>query len=132
MDVSRIRMRNLKDYAADHRFLLDQVAQAAGLEDPIVVDLDEFYEPVLRHAKKKALLPIEGVLIRDWDPDNRRVYPGVQLGCRLYDLEGIPFVRVRFAYDTHQNGWAFDFIALARKNYLKLYRIALKARRDSE
>jgi hypothetical protein len=125
-------MRNLQGYAADHRFLLEQVARGAGFDDPIVIDLDEFYEPVLRHAKKKALLPIEGVLIRDWDPDNRRVYPGVQLGCRVYELQGIRFARVRFAYDNHQNGWGFDFIAVERKNYLKLYRIALKARRDSE
>ncbi len=125
-------MRNLQDYAADHRYLLDQVAHAAGLMDPVVVDLDEFYEPLLRHARKKAILPIEGVLIRDWDPDNRRVYPGVQLGGRLYELEGIRFVRVRFAYDNHQNGWAFDFIAVERKDYRRLYRIALKARRDSE
>lgn len=125
-------MRNLKDYAADHRYLLDQVAKAAGLADPVVIDLDEFYEPVLRHARKKSLVPIEGVLIRDWDPDNRRIYPGVQIGCRLYDLEGISFGRVRFAYDNHQNGWGFDFVAVDRKDYRKLYRIALKARRDSE
>ena len=125
-------MRNLQDYAADHRYLLGHVAKSAGLEDPVVVDLDEFYEPVLRHAQKRGILPIEGVLIRDWDPDNRRVYPGVQLGCRLYHLQGIPFVRVRFAYDNHQNGWAFDFIAVERKNYRQLYRLALKARRDSE
>jgi cell division protease FtsH len=126
------RMRNLQDYAADHRHLLKQVAQAAEFVDPVVVDLDEFYEPVLRNARKKALVPIEGVLIRDWDPDNRRIYPGVQLGCRIYELEGIRFARVRFAYDNHQNGWAFDFIAVERTNYRKLYRIALQARRDSE
>lgn len=125
-------MRNLQTYAADHRLLLDQVAQAAKLEDPVVVDLDEFYEPVLRHARKGRLHPIEGVLIRDWDPDNRRIYPGVQLGCREYWLQGIHFARVRFAYDNHQNGWGFDFIAVERKNYLALYRLALKARRDSE
>lgn len=102
------------------------------MKDPVVVDLDEFYEPVLRHARKVSVHPIEGVLIRDWDPDNRRIFPGIQLGCRVYEIEGIRFARSRFAYDNHQNGWAFDFIALERKNYCKLYRIALKARRDSE
>src|SRR5271163_3157244 len=104
-------MHNLQSFAADHRLLLDQVGRAAGLEDPVVVDLDEFYEPLLRHAKKVALLPIEGVLIRDWDPDNRRIYPGVQLGARVYELQGVRFARVRFAHDNHQNGWAFDFVA---------------------
>jgi len=125
-------MSNLQAYAADHRLLLEQVSRAAGLVDPVVIDLDEFYEPVLRHAIKGALLPIEGVLIRDWDPDNRRIYPGVQLGCRVYTRDGIKFVRVRFAHDNQKNGWAYDFIAVERKNYSKLYRIALKGRRDSE
>ena len=125
-------MRNLQSYAADHRYLVEQVSRAAALDDPVVLDLDEYYEPVLRLAKKVALIPIEGVLIRDWDPDNRRIYPGVQLGARLYEIEGIRFARVRFAYDNHQNGWAFDFITVERKNYGKLYKIALKARRDSE
>jgi cell division protease FtsH len=125
-------MRNLQNYAADHRYLLDQVSRAAGLEDPVSIDLDEFYEPVLRHAKKVALYPVEGVMIRDWDPDNRRIYPGVQLGCRLYEIQSIRFARVRFGYDNHQNNWAFDFVVVERKNYLKLYKIALKARRDSE
>ncbi len=82
--------------------------------------------------KSRHLLPIEGVLIRDWDPDNRRIFPGVQLGLHLYEIQGIHFARVRFAYDNHQNGWAFDFFAVERKNYLRLYRTALKARRDPE
>ncbi|MCE9533190.1 MAG: ATP-binding protein [Planctomycetes bacterium] len=130
--MSRSRMRSLQTYSADHRFLVEQVSQAAGLVDPVVVDLDEFYEPVLRHAKKKALIPIDGVLVRDWDPDNRRIYPGIQLGSRLYDLDGIRFARVRFAYDNHQNGWGFDFIVVERKNYSRLYKVALTSRRDSE
>jgi cell division protease FtsH len=125
-------MRNLQAYAADHRHLLEQVAQCAGLEDPVVIDLDEFYEPLLRHAKKVGLHPIEGVLVRDWDPDNRRTYPGVQIGCRAYELQGVRFARVRFAFDNHQNGWGFDFVAVGRRDYAKLYRLALQARRDSE
>jgi cell division protease FtsH len=125
-------MRNLQSYAADHRLLLEQVSQAAGFEDPVVVDLDEFYEPLLRRSRKAEFIPIEGVLVRDWDPDNRRIYPGIQIGARLYDVEGIRFVRVRFSYDTHQNGWAFDFVAVERKNYWRFYKTALTARRDSE
>jgi len=125
-------MSELQAFAADHRLLLEQVSRVAGLEDAVAIDLDEFYEPVLRHAIKGAVLPIEGVLIRDWDPDNRRVYPGIELGCRLYTLEGIRFVRVRFTHNSQRNAWASEFVAVERKNYLKLYRIALKGRRDSE
>ena len=125
-------MPNLQEYAADHRYLLDQIAKQVGLDDPVVIDLDEYYEPIVRRAKKIGIFPIEGVLIRDWDPDNRRVFPGIQLGVRAYEIQGIKFARVRFAHSNQLNGWAFDFIAVERKNYLRLYKIALRARRDSE
>src|SRR5690348_14652538 len=99
----------LKQYTADHRFLLDAVARQAGFSSPVVIDLDEFYVPLTRAARKGEFLPIDGVLVRDWDPDNRRVYPGIQLGMRFYDLEGIRFVRVRSAVNDQQNTWGMDF-----------------------
>jgi len=125
-------MRNLQAYAADHRFVLDQISRTAGFEEPVAIDLDEFHEPVLRHARKLAILPIEGVIVRDWDPDNRRSHPGVRLGCRLYELEGIRFVRVQFDFDNYHNGSGFDFAAVERRHYWKFYKRALRARRDSE
>lgn len=125
-------MRNLQSFASDHKRLVDQVSRLAGLEDPVVVDFDEFYEPLLRQARKGAVLPIEGVLVRDWDPDNRHNQPGMLLGCRLYELQTIRFARVRFSFDNQQNCWGFDFIVLDRKNYFQLYRYAIKARRESE
>ncbi len=125
-------MNQLQQYAADHRYLLDQVAQLTGLEDLCVVDLDQFYEGVMRSARKLTLYPLDGVLVRDWAPDNRRLYPGIQLGARLYDIEGVRFVRVRFGHDNYRNAWGFDFVAVERRNYAKLYRLAVQARRDRE
>src|SRR5262245_49031408 len=71
---------DLARFAADHRYLLQTVARRAGFADPLAIELDEFYWPLLRAARKRELLPIDGVLVRDWDPDNRRTNPGMNLG----------------------------------------------------
>jgi hypothetical protein len=122
----------LQQYTADHRRLLDLVARRAGFASPVAVDLDEFYEPLMRQARKGEFLPIDGVLVRDWDPDNRKVYPGLLLGMRCYEVQGIRIVRVRFPFNNQQNGWGFDFTVVDRKDYQRLYRLALKARRVLE
>jgi hypothetical protein len=123
---------HLKTYTADHRHLIALAARQAGFADPVAIDLDEFYEPLIRAARKGEVLPVDGVLVRDWDPDNRRVYPGMLLGMRLYEVQGVRFVRVRFPFSNQQNGWGFDFTVVDRKDYRKLYRIALKARRTHD
>src|SRR5205823_2873121 len=116
----------------DHRYLMEAVARQGGLANPVAVDLDEFYAPLLKASKKGPVLPLDGVLVRDWDPDNRRFAPGFQLGMRVYEIEGVRFVRVRFHYDDRPNIWGLDFVAVDQKAYSRLYRIALRCRRDSE
>src|ERR1051326_2246658 len=99
----------LKQYAADHRYLLDVAARAAGFTEPVAVQLDEFYEPLIKTARRGELLPLDGVLVRDWDPDNRRTDPGCQIGMRLYDIDGVRFVRVRFFHHTRRSCCGLDF-----------------------
>jgi cell division protease FtsH len=123
---------NIEHYATDHRFLLDAVVRQAGLSNPIPIDLDEFYTPLLKAAKRGDLLPIAGVFVRDWDPDNRRTNPGVLIGMRLYEIEGIRFVRVRFHHSHRKNGNGLDFMAVGDKDYRRLYKVALRCRRDDE
>src|SRR5260370_13584550 len=123
---------DIQNYAADHRFLLDAVVQQGGLSNPVPISLDEFYTPLLKTAKRGELLPIAGVVVRNWDPDNRRTNPGVQIGMRLYEIEGIRFVRVRFHHNHRKNGWGLDFIAVDEKDYRRFYKIALRCRRDEE
>src|SRR5262245_5423718 len=119
----------LKQYAADHRYLLEEVARQAGLASPVAIDLDEFAMPLLKAAQKGERLTVVCVLVRDWDPDNRRINPGVQLGMRVYEIEGVRFVRVQFPYNDQQNGWGLSFVAVARQDYRRLYQIALRCRR---
>src|SRR5262249_27758186 len=116
----------------DHRYLLEIISRQAGFSSPVAVNLDEFEAPLLKAARKGAMLPVDGVLVRDWDPDNRRTEPGVRLGMRLYDIEGIRFVRVRFPYHDRRHWGALDFVAVDRKDYALLYKIALRCRQDYE
>ena len=51
---------------------------------------------------------------------------------RLYLIEGVRFVRVRFVHNDHNSCWGLDFVAVDRKDYGKLYKIALRCRRDDE
>jgi len=122
----------LREYAADHRFLLDCVARQVGMAQPLAVDMDEFYLPLVKASIRRELLPVDGVLIRDWDPDNRRTHPGVQIGIRVYEIEGIRYARVRFHQDDHANCWGLDFVAIDSKDYRRLYKIALRCRQNSE
>lgn len=122
----------IKQYGDDHRYLLDIVSRAVGFRQPIVLDLDEFYVPLVKAARRREIVPIEGVLVRDWDPDSRQTNPGVQIGMRVYEIEGIKFVRVRFHHNDRANGWGLDFVACDQKDYTRLYRIALRCRRDNE
>jgi hypothetical protein len=122
----------LKQYAADHRFLLETVARQVGFTSPMAVDMDEFYTPLVKAARRGELLPIDGVMVRDWDPDNRHSMPGLQIGMRLYEIEGVRFVRVRFAHSDNLNCWGLDFAVVDQKDYRRLYKIALRCRRDNE
>jgi hypothetical protein len=123
---------SLQQYAADHRYLLEQVGKQLGFQQPIAVDMDEFYLPIVKAATRKELLPVDGVLVRDWDPDNRLTHPGIQMGIRVYEIQGIRFARVRFHFDDRANCWGLDFVAVDQKDYYRLYRIGLLCRRDQE
>src|SRR5450631_1386055 len=100
---------SLQEYAADHRHLLEILVQETGLVDPVAIDLDQFAAPLLKSARRGELLPVEGVLVRDWDPDNRALQPGVKLGIRLYAIQGIRFANVSFNQDQGKNGWGQEF-----------------------
>lgn len=122
----------LREYTADHRFLLEVIARQAGFVAPMAVQLDSFWPSLLSAARKGPILPLDGVLVRDWDPDRDRSDPGIHVGSRLYTIEGVRFAVVRAVYSDTLNCRALGFVALDRSDYRKLYRIAVRVRRDSE
>src|SRR5215831_16701231 len=127
------RMRSpLHEFAADHRYIMEAVARRAGIVDAVAIVLDEFHSPLLKAARRRGFLPLDGVFVRDWDPDERRTSAGMQFGVRLYDIEAIRFGHVHFPYDCGLDYYASDFFVVARRDYRPLYRIALRCRRDAE
>jgi hypothetical protein len=122
----------LIQYTADHRYLLEIAARQAGLVDPVAIDFNVLGFPLLKRARRGPVLPIDGVLVRDWDPDNRRTYPGTPLGLRLYRIEDISFVAINFDYNHERTSAGLSFYAVSRRDYRRLYRIALRCRRDAE
>lgn len=120
----------LQDYTADHRYLLSKVAEAADFADPIALDMDEFSNPVIEKAKRGPVLPIDGVLVRDWDPDFRKTWPGIHLGMRIYQIETIRFAQVWFHIGGNLNANGSVFTVVDRKDYRKFYKLALKYRRE--
>lgn len=125
-------MSELNQFCADHRYLLEQAARVGGFSDPVAIDMDEFYAPVVKAARKGELVPIDGVLVRDWDPDNRRTSPGIRMGMRVYEIEQVRFVRVFFMHNDQHNCWGLNFVTVDRKDYFRFYKIALQRRSEDE
>ena len=51
---------SLREYAADHRYLLEAVARHAGFAAPVAIDLDEFQSALLKKARKGEIVPLFG------------------------------------------------------------------------
>src|SRR5262245_32989249 len=124
------RTMTLEEYTSNHRDLLDAIAKATGMSDPVAFVASGLYYPLLRNAVRGGLLPINGVLTRDWVRSGRTYYPCVRFGIRQYTVEGIRFARC-IAPFAGQAG-SHDFFVVAETDYLKLFRHALKAQRNTE
>ncbi len=122
----------LQRYIEDHKFILDAISKAANIADPMAVDLDEFCNPLIAKSKRGAVLPLDGVLIRDWDPDYRKFWPGLRFGVRMYEIEGIRFARAYAGVSEDAKDHCYNFFAVARQDYHKFYRLALTCRRKSK
>lgn len=122
----------LHEYTAAHRFIIDVVAKEADFIDPVAVSVNPYYWPLLRAARKGRAIAIDGVLIHDWNPGNRKAYPGIRLGARLYEVARVRFVNVHFTFDFNIDDAGFHFVVVERGQYLKLYRLALRAFRQTE
>jgi cell division protease FtsH len=123
---------SLENYTAGHRFLLERVARAAEIADPVAFSAGSFHWPLLKAERKGSALPIDGVLVPDWEIGQRGAYPGLRLGARLYELAGVRFVNVQFCFDQYLEESALNFLAVGRKDYRRLYRLARRALRANE
>ena len=123
-------MALISDFTADHRLLIATAAQAAGFREPVAFDADRFQHYLLKNARRGRFVPIEGVFIRDWDPEFRKTWAGMDFGLRLYHLQGITFVRAYTGSAVKRYGSGFDFLVCDKSDYFRLYRLAKQLRRD--
>jgi cell division protease FtsH len=122
----------LHNYTAAHRWLLEAASRATSMCDPVALSAGQYHGTLLKAARKGAALPVDGVLVHDWGWGQRKGDSGIRLGMRVYDLDGISFVAVQFAMDMNAEESGLSFLAVERKDYRRLYRLARRALRESE
>jgi cell division protease FtsH len=125
-------MVTLPSYAAAHRQMLDIVAREAGFADPVAFTAVAHYWPLLKASRRERAFPIDGVIVHDWNPSARKIYPGVRLGGRIYEIQGIRFAVAQFVYNFEIDDAAVNFLAVERRDYRRLYRIAQRCLEDTE
>jgi cell division protease FtsH len=119
----------LQQYTADHRFLLDAAAKAAGIEDPVAFDGGTYVFTLLKHAKRGPLVSIDGALTRAWTAAHRYYYPGTPFGIRLYKFQDIPFARCVAQMSEDAAADTYDFFVTSRSSYIPLFRHTLRLQR---
>ena len=125
-------MTPVQHYADDHKFLIAAAAEAAGIADPVAFDPATFQMALLEKSTHGAFIPLSGVLIRDWNRNWPKLLPGIQFGARVYTAGGIRFVRVTAQADHNLSAAGYEFFAVERVDYTRLYRLAKKLQRTSK
>ena len=90
----------------------------------MAIQLDDFQYPLLIRSKRGPVLPLDGVLIRDWDRDFNTYWPGLQFGARTYTFRDVPFIHVVARSHDNLPNAGYDFFAVRRSDYRTLYRHA--------
>jgi hypothetical protein len=125
-------MTPLAAYTQDARRIVEVAAAAAGMADPVAFDPDDFSEHLLGKATRGRLVPLDGVLVRDWDPEWRRTWSGLNFGIRLYHIRGVTFARSSVASALDASYCGYNFFVVDRKDYRPLYRLAVATRRAAK
>jgi cell division protease FtsH len=111
-----------EQYGDDFRVFVRTASEAAGLTDAVAFDADDLATVMLKNAIGGAFVPIDGAMVRDWDRDWKKFWPGINHGIRLCRLGDIPFARVYAAHATNRPVEGYTFFVVSRANYLRLYR----------
>jgi cell division protease FtsH len=123
-------MTPLASYAADHRQLVEAAAAAAGIADPVAFTPSGYVYYLLKSAIRGCLIPLDGVLLRDWMTGGRHYWPGTKFGVRLYTAGGARFARVVAHIHGDYPEEAYDFYVVSRTDYVGLFRRAVRASRE--
>lgn len=113
----------LQNFLADQRHLLDRAARTADLKDAVAVSADIYLHPLKKAAVRGPVLPLDGVLVRDWDRDFPETSSGLRFGIRLYTLEGIRFATVDADFEDSMRHGLREILIVGRADYAKLFRL---------
>jgi hypothetical protein len=119
----------LSEFTADHKTVVAAAAAAAGITDPVVFDPDDFADPLLENSVRGPLVPVDGVLIRDWDRSWRATWPGVNHGVRVYRADGIAYARAYCGLAPDLTPFGFNVFVVERRDYARLFRFAVRCKR---
>ena len=125
-------MTPITQYAADHRTLVAAAAEAAGIADPVAFDANYYRYYLLKKAVRGPLVPIDGALVREWETGGRLHSPGTHFGVRLYTAWGIPLAKVTAGTDQNAADHAYDFYVVSRADYVRLFRLTVRAMRERD
>jgi hypothetical protein len=120
----------LTDYASDNRFLVEAAAQAAGLSDPVAFNPRGFLYALVGAAVRGPLVPLDGALVRQWQTGARKYWPTTTFGIRLYTASGVRFARCVANVNGDFTEEAYDLFVASRADYIRLFRIAVRASRE--
>jgi cell division protease FtsH len=123
-------MTPLATYVADHPRLVAAAAHAAGIADPLPFAPGTYAYYLLRAAVRGPLVPLDGVLLRDWLTGGRHYWPGAKFGVRVYTAEGIRFARAVAHVHGDYPEEVYDLYVVERSDYVKLFRVAKRASRQ--
>lgn len=102
------------------------------MSTPVAFSAGHLHDALVKAARRQHALALDGVLVRDWNPGNRKASPGLRLGARVYAIDGIRFASITFPIDYEAEETVLSFLAVDRKDYLRLYRSALRSLREVE
>lgn len=117
-------MTAVDSYTSDHATLLAAASRVTGMTDLVSFQLDSFRDATLTRSTRGPVLPLDGMLIRDWDRTNRSTYSGLVFGARTYTIQDVKFVHIVGRCDDDLPIYGYDFYAVNRCDYAKLFRIA--------
>lgn len=102
------------------------------MNDPVAFEPSGFQYALLDNSIRGAFVPVADVLIRIWGRHWPKFYPGVNFGARLYTVKGIRFIRVTAQAHGDSPPHAYDFFAVDRADYSRLFRLANEFQRSSK
>lgn len=122
-------MTPLASYTADHRLMVEAAARSAGIADPVAFNPDYYAYYLLKNAVRGPLVPLDGVVLRSWSSGGVRRM-GAHVGVRIYSLDGMRFARCLAFTDKNYTGESYDVYVAERADYVKLFRLTLRAGRE--